>query len=129
MKVKISTLTGTALNLAVAAVKGIGGNASLQGFTLFVSDPCDVPDIFTPSSDWAQGGPIIEQEEIELHKWATDGWRAQATSYTFLNTPDEKPEFAEQYGPTPLIAAMRCYVASKMGDEIDLPAELLGAQP
>ncbi|MNW06473.1 hypothetical protein D3C71_2028910 [compost metagenome] len=28
-------------------------------------------------------------------------------------------------GPTPLIAAMRCYVASRVGDEVDLPEELL----
>jgi hypothetical protein len=28
-------------------------------------------------------------------------------------------------GPTPLIAAMRCYVASKMGDEVDVPDELV----
>jgi hypothetical protein len=27
-------------------------------------------------------------------------------------------------GPTPLIAAMRCYVASKLGDEVELPEEL-----
>jgi hypothetical protein len=30
-----------------------------------------------------------------------------------------------EYGPTPLIAAMRCYVASKLGDEVEIPAELL----
>ena len=30
------------------------------------------------------------------------------------------------YGPTPLIAAMRCYVASKLGDEVEVPVELLG---
>jgi hypothetical protein len=29
-----------------------------------------------------------------------------------------------EFAPTPLIAAMRCYVASKMGDEIELPEEL-----
>ena len=28
-------------------------------------------------------------------------------------------------GPTPLIAAMRCYVASKLGDDVDIPEELL----
>ena len=28
-------------------------------------------------------------------------------------------------GPTPLIAAMRCYVASKLGDEVDVPEELV----
>jgi hypothetical protein len=30
------------------------------------------------------------------------------------------------YGHTPLIAAMRCYVASKLGDEVEIPQELLG---
>ena len=29
-----------------------------------------------------------------------------------------------QFGPTPLIAAMRCYVASKLGDEVEVPEEL-----
>jgi hypothetical protein len=28
-------------------------------------------------------------------------------------------------GPTLLIAAMRCFVASKLGDTIDIPEELL----
>lgn len=27
-------------------------------------------------------------------------------------------------GPTTLIAAMRCYVASKLGDEVEVPEEL-----
>jgi hypothetical protein len=27
-------------------------------------------------------------------------------------------------GPTPLVAAMRCYCASKLGDEVDVPEEL-----
>jgi hypothetical protein len=31
---------------------------------------------------------------------------------------------AHEYGPTPLIAAMRCYVASRLGDEVDVPEEL-----
>jgi len=31
------------------------------------------------------------------------------------------------YGPTPLIAAMRCYVASKLGEEVEAPEELLDA--
>jgi len=29
------------------------------------------------------------------------------------------------YGSTPLIAAMRCYVASKLGDEVELPEETI----
>jgi hypothetical protein len=30
----------------------------------------------------------------------------------------------EGTGSTPLIAAMRCYVASKLGDEVEIPKEL-----
>jgi hypothetical protein len=29
-----------------------------------------------------------------------------------------------QKGPTPLIAAMRCYVTLKLGDEVEVPEEL-----
>jgi len=31
------------------------------------------------------------------------------------------PKAVFESGPTPLIAAMRCYVASKFGDEVDVP--------
>jgi hypothetical protein len=31
------------------------------------------------------------------------------------------------HGHTPLIAAMRCYVASKLGDEVEIPDELLAS--
>lgn len=76
------------------------------------------------STDWLRAGEIIERECIELRNWGMDGWNAKATNYTFLNTPREKPEFAEAYGPTPMIAAMRCYVASTLGEEVELPEEL-----
>ena len=33
----------------------------------------------------------------------------------------------DQHGPTPLIAAMRCYVTSKLGDEVEIPKDLLNA--
>ena len=69
---------------------------------------------YAPSTDWAQGGPIIEREGICLHKYKDgSGWSATYSA-----------QDPEQYGPTPLIAAMRCYVASKLGAEIDLPKEL-----
>ena len=32
---------------------------------------------------------------------------------------------ALDWAETPLVAAMRCYVASKLGDEVDIPEELL----
>jgi hypothetical protein len=76
---------------------------------------------FEPSTDWAQGGPIIEREHIEL-TFDRDGpdilWHAK--KYAFDGTL-----LWSESGPTPLIAAMRCYVASKLGDEVEIPDELL----
>ena len=74
---------------------------------------------FTPSTDWSQGGPIIEREVIVLTHPKYDCWTATGQDSTDLDTP-----LYQEDGPTPLIAAMRCYVASKMGDEVDVPEEL-----
>ena len=68
---------------------------------------------FSPSTDWAQGGPIIEREGIAIGK-GDEQWAAFANADTEEGTQ----------GPTPLIAAMRCYVASKLGDEVEIPEEL-----
>ena len=103
---KTSELTGAALDWAVAQCEGVSVR---NGF----DDNC--PEY---STDWAQGGPIIEREGFELCRLESSAfgieWRAQI---------DCDCRF---YGPTPLIAAMRCYVASKLGDEVDVPEELLG---
>ena len=65
------------------------------------------------SSDWAHGGPILEREGISIYRMTSD-WSA---AYNPSGTPQD--------GPTPLIAAMRCYVASRLGDEVEVPEELL----
>jgi hypothetical protein len=70
---------------------------------------------YRPTTNWAQGGPIIEREWIDLHCVDDSLWTADCS------TPDG---LIMGSGPTPLIAAMRCYVASKLGDTIDLPEEL-----
>lgn len=67
------------------------------------------------STDWSQGGPIIEREAHNLFKHnGGTGWccacNVPRDGYIALVTP--------------LITAMRCYVASKMGDEIEVPEEL-----
>jgi hypothetical protein len=66
------------------------------------------------STDWAHGGPIIEREKINLGSVLCDG-REFWTATMYL---------AESEGPTPLVAAMRCYVASKLGDDVEIPEEL-----
>jgi len=83
---------------------------------------------YNPSGDWMQGGPIIEREGISVMMSYRDsyaeganakpsGWCARKYQYGVLNEP-------LSHGPTPLIAAMRCYVASKLGDTVDIPEEL-----
>jgi hypothetical protein len=94
---KTSELTGPALDRAVAMANGNTGHFLIDGYS--------------PSTNWAQGGPIIEREGITLTHQQTQ-WAAQTDDDVFA------------YGPTPLIAAMRCYVASKLGDEVDVPEEL-----
>ena len=65
------------------------------------------------STDWACGGPILEREVISVYRMTSD-WSA---AYN--------PSGATQDGPTPLIAAMRCYVSNRLGNEVEVPEELL----
>lgn len=93
--------------------------------------------------DWEQGGPIIERENITLIRansqyiegksiplWfaETDKWVGHniTTGYEgeYFDPCFMVDEAGGCYGPTPLIAAMRCYVTSKLGDEIEIPEEL-----
>ena len=110
MKLKANELTGAALDWAVAKCIYEPDDVVICDGRVFAYD--DATNGFNPSTNWAQGGPIIERERIELRGDGDEGWIA----YDNLN-PAQK-------GTTPLIAAMRCYVASKMGDEIELPEEL-----
>jgi hypothetical protein len=73
---------------------------------------------FNPSTNWAQGGPIIEREKIKLDQFPLD-WEA-----TLGNKSIRKPHYGISVGETPLISAMRCYVKSKLGNSIQIPKEL-----
>ena len=106
---KTSALAGTALNWAVAICEGY----KPKDFCPHDKHFRDEEDVwFSPSDDWAQGGPIIERERIELIPNGEEWDAMQADQHI----PNE--------GPTPLIAAMRCYVAGKLGDDVELPMEL-----
>ena len=108
---KTSELTGAALDWAVTYAQH--GEAAHYIFK-------HNPGFHRYSTDWAQGGPIIEREKLEVTPWGVNGaWRARD-----FYEPSPGVPCAEQYGPTPLIAAMRCIVASKLGDEVDVPEGL-----
>jgi len=68
------------------------------------------------STNWAIAGPIIEREKITPQFMDRGYWRA------WVEVGEKAHKVS--YGPTPLIAAMRCYVASKLGDEVEIPEEL-----
>jgi hypothetical protein len=114
MKIKTSELTGAALDWAVAECAGLITRCHVWfiGQQGFVHDDAGIPVIYSPSTNWAQGGPIIEREKIRLEPCVEpDGWGGWMGR-------------ASWYGETPLIAAMRCYVASKLGYEVEVPDEL-----
>lgn len=117
MKIKTSELEGVALDWVVAETLGhkiiLRGKKRaeiwLPGIPRYV--PC--PGY---STDWAHGGPIIEREKISVKAQQPD-WAAYIAICDGLTD-------RMLFGPTPLIAAMRCYVASKLGDEVEIPEEL-----
>jgi hypothetical protein len=121
---KTSELTGAALDWAVSIADGwtAGTCSDTKGEYLWlvkVGKDID-PKQYRPSSNWMQGGPIIEREEIELTRGSLDSNEWVATIDLFEG--DVMRE--SQSGETPLIAAMRCYVASKLGAEVQIPEEL-----
>lgn len=130
--VNVADLEGAALDWAVAVA---------LGWTCYPSDSIEQGEVWhldserapfgrvmrreswKPSTHWNQGGPLIEEYQISVvenlpcspgRNWETRcsrtakgaGWRDYG------------------YGPTPLIAAMRCLVAGKLGGTIDVPEEL-----
>lgn len=109
---KTNELTGQALDWAVAKCEGVRiGQPEHISYALEFRMMHDSGDL-AYSTDWSQGGPIIEREHIAL--WS-EGYDWEAKQYGQH----------ESWGQTPLIAAMRCYVASKLGDEVEIPKELL----
>jgi hypothetical protein len=141
MKIKTSELIGPALDWAVAKCEGLPlrldpmdfrGEApgAVQSGWWVWPGPCAMiigytprcrsdHEGYSPSTDWAQGGPIIHREMLGV-------FPSESASGKWCCRPREKdyPRFPITYADTPLIAAMRCYVASKLGDEVDVPEEL-----
>ena len=94
--VQVSELTGSALDWAVAKCES-NGQAMLAPYQ--------------PSTNWAQGGPIIERERLQITPgYPHDVYKWVAIKYDHIFDKDRD---AFQGGDTPLIAAMRCYVTSK----------------
>ena len=122
---KTAELTGVALDWAVFKAGHEG--AELHYFVddpfkkepwLLINGISEMPlrGCYTPTTDWAQGGPIIERYRITI-QFDGDGIRCDLTT-------DDGGFFVGFDESSPLIAAMRCYVASKLGDEVEIQEEL-----
>ena len=136
MKIQTQALIGPALDWAVATCRGYVNlhRRELKGYevpttVLAMSRPdggfewVEFDDL-DYNRDWDRCGPIIEQESIGIQMaYPAEGgkpalWYAAAFSHCV-----EAP--ARAHGPTPLVAAMRCFVLSKLGNVVDVPNELL----
>jgi hypothetical protein len=118
---KTSELQGAALDWAVAKCEG--RNIELHMFWEYRTHN----NMFHYSTEWFQGGPIIEREGIELlcNTTAEEAKRfIEGTHADWRAAKRPINRNVRSFGPTPLIASMRCYVASKLGDEVDVPKEL-----
>lgn len=140
MKQRTNELTGHALNWAVAQAEGDKvyrprlGRPTDWDKEAYLKDGSDdrwvvrvqnprvarfVDWTYNPSGDWWQGGGIVEREVSMLARTNGGDWIAQGV-YDFANDTEAQ----RYYGKTLLEAAMRCYVASKLGDEVEIPTEL-----
>ncbi len=118
---KTSELTGIALDWAVAKCEGHNvfiKHAPIQ--VMYTPERKRSWYIYRPSTNWSQGGPIIEREVPMLMRTNGGDWIAQGS----YDTANDK-EAQRYYGPTPLVAAMRCYCCAKLGDTVDIPDELI----
>ena len=115
MKIKTKDLTGAALDWAVAKCEN--SDTSIEHFIAMHSHYAYDHGTFDYSTDWAQGGPIIERERISIRQWTN-------VPLVHAYMPQDNAPWLSD-GTSPLIAAMRCYVASKLGDEVDIPEGLL----
>ncbi len=134
MKIKAKDLIGPALDWAVAkcevAARGVHpGYLEIETFLLNHRG-----GDFCYSTDWSQGGPIVDRGRIFIRPTLTEGGYRTARSVDAVEARIELPNGATvydplkvvcEYGPTPLIASMRAYVASKLGEEVEVPEELL----
>lgn len=126
MKIKTSELIDDALDWAVASLHGYtltsdGISKLLQrGKEMRMLCSGSASLSYSPSTDWSQGGPIIEREWLDVTPWpneSDEGLRWQCKQHDSID--------CVAFGPTPLIAAMRCFCYARLGAEVDIPEELL----
>lgn len=135
MKIKTSELEGAELDWAVA--KAVGRSILLNKSTALIPESIDEQELrfisassvlatddartlyeYKPSTDWSQGGPLIDKYRLCFTSSLVEDGGLYAN---FIITGGYGPQ---SWGATCLIAAMRAIVASELGDEVYVPEEL-----
>lgn len=133
MKIKTSELEGAALDWVVA--KAVGARNVSVCAPMNTGEPICPPFVerfeadpwpgagegympYRPSTNWSQGGPLTEGRVFRMEQVGPDAWLA--CMYRSAGG-----QWLARTGPTLLIAAMRAIVAAELGDEVDVPEELL----
>lgn len=116
VEMQVSGLVGAALDWAVAKVEGVEyrhkGIKCRTRITRRQWHHYTKPN-FMPSTDWAQGGPLIEKHQISLDVRPLSG-KWDAFKDNWVNKCD-----------TPLVAACRAIVSANLGEVVSVPAELV----
>jgi hypothetical protein len=120
VKHKTAELEGLPLNLAVALAEDMEVSwhpspDDRQTFKARRPGRGGEPGPFLPSTDWAHGGPLVERERGSLFPELIPG-----APIVWVARMGDGTRRSQGFGPTPLVAAMRAFVASKLGDEVDL---------
>lgn len=119
MKIKTSTLAGQALDWAVAKCEGLQRDDPEVEIYIFRKNYSN--GFLHYSTDWSQGGPIIERM-FRAGLQLSQGGPKAGNQRAWARLRGGKYYCHES---SPLIAAMRCYVASKFDDKVEIPNELI----
>lgn len=113
--IKVAEATGPVLDWLVAKCERYDAAFTPAGDVIILRE--GVTDYFDPHRNWGWGGPIIQREQISVDFDADPARGGPCAAST-------RDSYCYWVGPTPLIAAMRCF-ASKLGDEVDIPEGLV----
>ena len=121
MKIKTSELNGVALDWAVENTILLDRVGNPEQRSAIATRNMRVRgESCSYCLNWAHGGPIIDNiKGLQFKQWLES--KPETCCEAHIHNYDGD---WIQFGPTTLIAAMRCYVASKLGDEVEIPDEL-----
>ncbi|MEE4652817.1 phage protein NinX family protein [Pseudomonas alliivorans] len=142
VEVKTADLVGAALDWAVGRALGaeVKPHAFCEAPGSYLHPNCTVfpngraASHWQPSTDWSQGGPLIEkfgvllspkESMVHVHGGPNAGWQESGSWGATIFRKGEHRRKAHNHESEPLVAAMRCVVGWSLGETVSVPKELL----